>query len=285
MINAQDIKIGTAIRMDGKLYFCIDFLHVKPGKGNTFMRTKLKDVVDGYVLERRFNIGEKLEDVRVERRPYQYLYKEGEDYIFMNQETFEQVPIAHDLIEGVDFLKEEMVIDVVSDASTDTILFAELPVKVQLKITYTEPGLKGDTATNTLKPATVETGATVRVPLFINQGETIEIDTRDGSYVGRVKAYEAIIKGDNIPEPGVPESFKVLLKEFQSLALDVKILDENAEEVELREDVDGGDANQDLAPMIEGDGVFNNYEESESELGALGYKHGDLSEGEDNTIM
>ena len=188
MINAQDIKIGTAIRMDGKLYFCIDFLHVKPGKGNTFMRTKLKDVVDGYVLERRFNIGEKLEDVRVERRPYQYLYKEGEDYIFMNQETYEQVPIAHDLIEGVGFLKEEMIVDVVSDASTETILFAELPVKVKLKITYTEPGLKGDTATNTLKPATVETGATVRVPLFINQGETIEVDTRDGSYVGRVKA-------------------------------------------------------------------------------------------------
>ena len=188
MINAQDIKIGTAIRMDGKLYFCIDFLHVKPGKGNTFMRTKLKDVVDGYVLERRFNIGEKLEDVRVERRPYQFLYKEGEDYIFMNQETYEQVPIAHDLIEGGDFLKEEMVIDVVSDASTETILFAELPVKVQLKVTYTEPGLKGDTATNATKPATVETGATVRVPLFINQDEIIEVDTRDGSYVGRVKA-------------------------------------------------------------------------------------------------
>ena len=188
MINAQDIKIGTAIRMDGKLYFCIDFLHVKPGKGNTFMRTKLKDVVDGYVLERRFNIGEKLEDVRVERRPYQYLYKEGEDYIFMNQETYEQVPISHDLIEGVDFLKEEMVVDVVSDASTETILFAELPVKVQLKVTYTEPGLKGDTATNATKPATVETGATVRVPLFINQDEIIEVDTRDGSYVGRVKA-------------------------------------------------------------------------------------------------
>ena len=188
MINAQDIKIGTAIRMDGKLYFCIDFLHVKPGKGNTFMRTKLKDVVDGYVLERRFNIGEKLEDVRVERRPYQFLYKEGDDYIFMNQETFEQVAIAHDLIEGVDFLKEEMIVEVVSDASTETILFAELPVKVQLKVTYTEPGLKGDTATNATKPATVETGATVRVPLFINQDETIEVDTRDGSYVGRVKA-------------------------------------------------------------------------------------------------
>ena len=180
MINAQDIKIGTAIRMDGKLYFCIDFLHVKPGKGNTFMRTKLKDVVNGYVLERRFNIGE--------RRPHQYLYMEGADYIFMNQETFDQIPIAHDLINGVDFLLEGMVVDVVSDASTETVLFADVPVKVQMKVTYTEPGLKGDTATNTLKPATVESGATVRVPLFINEGETIEIDTRDGSYVGRVKA-------------------------------------------------------------------------------------------------
>ena len=128
MINAQDIKIGTAIRMDGKLYFCIDFLHVKPGKGNTFMRTKLKDVVNGYVLERRFNIGEKLEDVRVERRPHQYLYMEGADYIFMNQETFDQIPIAHDLINGVDFLLEGMVVDVVSDASTETVLFADVPV-------------------------------------------------------------------------------------------------------------------------------------------------------------
>ena len=187
MINAQDIKIGTAIRMDGKLYFCIDFLHVKPGKGNTFMRTKLKDVVNGYVLVRRFNIGEKLEDVRVERRPYQFLYQEGDDYIFMNQETFDQHPISRDQITGVDFLKEGMIAEVVSDTSTETILFAELPVKVQLQVTYTEPGLKGDTATNTLKPATVETGATVRVPLFINEGEIIEVDTREGTYVGRVK--------------------------------------------------------------------------------------------------
>ena len=187
MIKAQDIKIGTAIRMDGKLYFCIDFLHVKPGKGNTFMRTKLKDVVNGYVLERRFNIGEKLEDVRVERRPYQFLYQEGDDYIFMNQETFDQHPISRDQITGVDFLKEGMIAEVVSDTSTETILFAELPVKVQLQVTYTEPGLKGDTATKTLKPATVETGATVRVPLFINEGEIIEVDTREGTYVGRVK--------------------------------------------------------------------------------------------------
>ena len=187
MINAQDIKIGTAIRMDGKLYFCIDFLHVKPGKGNTFMRTKLKDVVNGYVLERRFNIGEKLEDVRVERRPFQYSYNEGDQYHFLNQETLDDVIIEKNMITGVDFLTEGLVCDVVSDASTDTILYAELPVKVTMKVTYTEPGLKGDTATNTLKPATVESGAEVRVPLFISEGETIEIDTRDGSYVGRVR--------------------------------------------------------------------------------------------------
>ena len=126
--------------------------------------------------------------MRVERRPYQYLYQEGDDYIFMNQETFEQVPIAHDLITGVEYLKEGFIVDVVSDASTDTVLFAELPTKVDLMVQYTEPGLKGDTATNTLKPATLETGAEVRVPLFINEGEMIRIDTRDGSYCERVKA-------------------------------------------------------------------------------------------------
>ena len=188
MINSQDIKNGTCIRIDGRLYFVIEFLHVKPGKGNTFMRTKLKDVVDGRVLERRFNIGEKLEDVRVERRPYQFLYSEGDDNIFMNNETFEQIPIAKDLVTGVDYMKEGDTVEVVSDASTETVLYAEMPTKTVLKITYTEPGLKGDTATNTLKPATVETVATVRVPLFINEGELIEVDTRDGSYVGRVKA-------------------------------------------------------------------------------------------------
>ena len=187
MIKSQDIKKGTCIRLDGKLYFCIDFLHVKPGKGNTIMRTTLKDVVSGRVLERRFNIGEALEDVRVERRPYQFLYKEGEENIFMNQETFEQIPIAHDLVTGVDFMKEGDTVDVVSDASTETVLYAEMPVKTVLKVAYTEPGLKGDTATNATKPAKLETGAEVRVPLFINEGEMVEIDTRDGSYVNRVK--------------------------------------------------------------------------------------------------
>ena len=188
MIKSQDSKKGTCIRLDGKLYFCIDFLHVKPGKGNTIMRTTLKDVVSGRVLEKRFNIGEALEDVRVERRPYQYLYMEGTDYIFMNNETFEQIPIAKDLITGVEYMKEGDVVEVVSDASTETVLYAEMPVKTRLQITYTEPGLRGDTATNTLKDAVVETGAKVRVPLFIEEGEIIEIDTRDGSYQNRVKA-------------------------------------------------------------------------------------------------
>ncbi|MBQ8046714.1 MAG: elongation factor P [Prevotella sp.] len=187
MIKSQDIKKGTCIRMDGKLYFCIDFLHVKPGKGNTIMRTTLKDVVSGRVLEKRFNIGEALEDVRVERRPYQYLYMEGEDYIFMNQETFDQVPIARELITGVEYMKESDVVEVVSDADTNTILYAEMPVKTVLRVTHSEPGIKGDTATNTLKPATLETGVEIRVPLFIEEGELVQVDTRDGSYLQRVK--------------------------------------------------------------------------------------------------
>ena len=151
------------------------------------MRTTLKDVVSGRVLEKRFNIGEALEDVRVERRPYQYLYMDGDDYIFMNQETYDQVPIAKDLITGVDFMKESDIVEVVSDADTNTILFAEMPVKTNLRITHSEPGIKGDTATNATKPATLETGVEVRVPLFINEGDLIQVDTRDGSYLNRVK--------------------------------------------------------------------------------------------------
>ncbi|MCR4591784.1 MAG: elongation factor P [Bacteroidaceae bacterium] len=188
MINSQDIKKGVCIRMDGKLYFCIDFLHRKPGKGNTIMNVTLKDVLNGGVIEKRFNIGEKLEDVRVERRPYQYLYKDGEDLVFMNNETFEQINIQPSLVNGVNFLKESENVEVVVDSSTETVLYADVPVKVHLQITWTEPGLKGDTATNTLKPARVETGAEIRVPLFIEEGEIVEVDSRDGSYLGRVKA-------------------------------------------------------------------------------------------------
>ena len=187
MINSQDIKKGTAIRMDGSIWVCIDFQHRKPGKGNTIMIIKLKNVSDGRVLERRFNIGEKLEDVVIERRPYQYLYEDNSGRIFMNQETFEQIPISRELITGVDFMKESDIVDVVSDADTNTILYAEMPVKTVLRITHSEPGIKGDTATNTLKPAIVETGAEMRVPLFINEGDLIQVDTRDGSYLARAK--------------------------------------------------------------------------------------------------
>ena len=188
MATTSDIRNGMCIDLDGHYYFITEFLHVKPGKGAAFVRTKMKSVTTGRTLEKTFNAGVKIEEVRIERRPYQFLYQDDMGYNFMNQETYEQIPIAKELITGVDFLKEGDVVDVVSHAESETVLYAEVPVKVTLKVTYTEPGLKGDTATNATKPATVETGATVRVPLFINEGEIIEIDTRDGSYQGRVKA-------------------------------------------------------------------------------------------------
>lgn len=188
MIKSQDIKNGTTLRLDGKIWTVIEFQHRKPGKGNTVMNTKLKNVADGRVLERTFQINMSLEDVRVERRPYQYLYKDGEDYIFMNQETYEQIPIPEHQITGVKFMKEGDVVEVVTDTTDGTILSAEMPVKTNLKITHSDPGVKGNTATNATKPATLETGAEVRVPLFINEGDTIQVDTRDGSYLGRVNA-------------------------------------------------------------------------------------------------
>ena len=187
MINSQDIKKGTAIRMDGAIWVCIDFQHRKPGKGNTIMNIKFKNVTDGRVLERRYNIGEKLEDVVIEHRDYQYLYEDQEGRIFMNQETFEQIPIANDLVIGHEYMKEGDVVSVVSDTTDGTVLYAEMPVKTILRVTHSEPGIKGDTATNTLKPATLETGVEVRVPLFINEGDLIQVDTRDGSYLARAK--------------------------------------------------------------------------------------------------
>ena len=184
---SQDVKIGSAIRMDGKIYFCIDFQHVKPGKGNTIMRIKLKDVLSGNVLEKRFDIGVKLEDVRVEHRPFQYLYKEGEDYMFMHTETYEQIPISGENITGVKFMKENDVVDVVVDASTETILYADMPVKTVLQVTYTEPGEKGNTATNAMKDATLETGVVVKVPAFIKTGDVISVDTETYAYRERQK--------------------------------------------------------------------------------------------------
>ena len=186
MINAQDIKNGTCIRMDGRLYFCVEFLHVKPGKGNTFMRTKLKDVVDGRVIERRFNIGEKLEDVRVERRPYQYLYQEGGDDIFMNNETFEQLSAdAKAIGDNAKWLLDQA--ECIVTLWNGQPISVTPPNFVELEIVDTDPGLKGDTAGTGGKPATLSTGAVVKVPLFVQIGEVIKVDTRSGEYVSRVK--------------------------------------------------------------------------------------------------
>ncbi len=187
MATTADIKNGMCIELDGQYFFITEFLHVKPGKGAAFVRTKMKNVVTGRTLEKTFNAGVKIDEVRIERRQYQYLYQDDMGYNFMNNETYEQISVNKEQINGVDFLKEGMICEIVVHAASETVLFVDLPVQVALLVTYTEPGLKGDTATNATKPATVETGATVRVPLFINEGETIRVDTRDGSYVERVK--------------------------------------------------------------------------------------------------
>ncbi len=175
------------IDLDGQLYVIVEFLHVKPGKGAAFVRTKLKNVTTGRVLDKTFSAGVRVDEVRIERRSYQYLYQDDMGYHFMNTETFEQLPIPGEQIEGVQFLKEGDIVEVQVHAESGAVLTAELPVHVVLEVTYTEPGVRGDTATNALKPATLETGAEVRVPLFIDTGETIKVDTRTGNYVERVR--------------------------------------------------------------------------------------------------
>ena len=185
MATTADFRNGMCLNIDGNYFFIVEFLHVKPGKGPAFVRTKLKNVTTGRVLDKTWNSGVKIEEVRIERRPYQFLYQDDSGYHFMHPATFEQITLPGDSIDGVRFLKDGDMVEAMVHAESETILTCELPAHVVLEVTYTEPGLRGDTATNTLKAATVETGATVRVPLFINVGERIEIDTRDGSYVGR----------------------------------------------------------------------------------------------------
>ena len=187
MATTADIRNGMCIDLEGQYFFIVEFLHVKPGKGAAFVRTKLRNVTTGRILDKTFNAGVKIDEVRIERRSFQYLYQDDMGYNFMNTETFEQIPIPAEQIEGVQFLKEGDVVDVQIHAESETVLTAEMPAHVILEITYTEPGIKGDTATNTLKPATVETGAEVRVPLFIDTGEKVRIDTRTGTYVERAK--------------------------------------------------------------------------------------------------
>ncbi|ERT04410.1 translation elongation factor P [Lyngbya aestuarii BL J] len=184
MISSNDFRTGVTIELDGQVWRVVDFLHVKPGKGSAFVRTTLKNVQTGNKLERTFRAGETVPQANLEKSVMQYTYKEGEQFVFMDMETFEQAPLNPEQIgDGVKYLTEGMEVNVVR--WNDQVLEVELPNSVVLEITDTDPGVKGDTATGGTKPATVETGATVMVPLFISIGERIKIDTRNDTYLGR----------------------------------------------------------------------------------------------------
>ncbi|HKL67208.1 MAG TPA: elongation factor P [Bacteroidales bacterium] len=187
MASTSDFRNGMVIEYNNDLYAIVQFQHVKPGKGPAFVRTKLKSVTTGKVVDNTFPSGTKVNEARVERRPYQYLYKDDMGFVFMHTQTYEQITVNESLIENFELMKEGQEVEVVVHADDENIISVELPQFVVMEITYTEPGVKGDTATNTLKPATIETGSTVMVPLFINTGEKIKVDTRDKSYVERVK--------------------------------------------------------------------------------------------------
>lgn len=187
MASTADFKNGMCIEMNGQYFFIVEFLHVKPGKGPAFVRTKLKSVTTGRVIDKTWNSGTKVDEVRIERRPYQFLYKDEMGCNLMNTENYEQINIQEELINGVKFMKEGDMLELVVHEASETVLYADMPTHVVMAIQYTEPGLKGDTATNTLKPAQMENGAEIRVPLFCNTGDKIKIDTRDGSYVERVR--------------------------------------------------------------------------------------------------
>ncbi|MGQ8337066.1 elongation factor P [Sunxiuqinia sp. A32] len=188
MATTSDFRNGLTIDYNGQLYTIVQFQHVKPGKGAAFVRTKLKNVKTGKVIENTFNAGVKVETVRIERRPYQFLYKDDMGCNFMHTETFEQISIDPELIENVDLMKDGQMIEINFHTETETPLTAELPPFVELEISATIPGEKGNTASSTaLKPATLETGSEIMVPLFINEGDIIKVDTRDRSYSERVK--------------------------------------------------------------------------------------------------
>ena len=187
MPSTADFKNGLCIEYNNDLYTIVEFQHVKPGKGPAFVRTKLKSITSGKVIENTFNAGVKITTARIERRPHQFLYKDDLGYYFMDSNNFEQVTLNKDLVSASDFLKEGQEVEVIYHDETETPLNCELPPFVELKITYSEPGVKGDTATNATKTATLETGANILVPLFINEDEMIKVDTRSGTYVERVK--------------------------------------------------------------------------------------------------
>lgn len=187
MASTSDIRKGLCIRYNNDIYKIIEFLHVKPGKGPAFVRTKLKSVTSGKVLDNTFSAGHKIEDVRVETRSYQYLYPEGDMYHFMNTDDYNQITLQESAIDTPGLLKEGTIVTILFNTEDSMPLSVDMPASIVLEVTYTEPGVKGNTATNATKPAKVETGAEVNVPLFINEGDKIKVDTSTGSYMERVK--------------------------------------------------------------------------------------------------
>jgi elongation factor P len=184
MVTTSDLKNGMTLDLNGEYYTVTEFLHVKPGKGQAFVRTKLKSVESGAVLEKTFKVGEKIEDVEIDKREAEYLYNSGNSYFFMDRESFEQITVPDDLVRGaVSFLKENLVVNLLKIG--DKLVGIDIPIFVVLEVTETEPGLRGDTVSATNKPAKVETGATVKVPLFVENGNFIKVDTRTGEYVER----------------------------------------------------------------------------------------------------
>ncbi len=187
MASTSDIRKGLCIRYNNDIYKIIEFLHVKPGKGPAFVRTKLKSVTNGKVLDNTFSAGHKIVDVRVETRSYQYLYAEGDTYHFMDTNDYNQITLQESALDAPGLLKEGEIVTILFNTEDSMPLSVDMPASVVLVVAYTEPGVKGNTATNATKPAKVETGAEVNVPLFINEGDKIKVDTASGSYMERVK--------------------------------------------------------------------------------------------------
>ncbi|MCF6214341.1 MAG: elongation factor P [Flavobacteriaceae bacterium] len=188
MASTSDIRKGLCIRYNNDIFKIVEFLHVKPGKGPAFVRTKLKSLTTGRVLDNTFPSGRKLDEVRVETHKFQYLYADGDAYNFMNTVDYNQIALQKSVLDAPDLLREGEIVTVIFNADDEMPLAVDMPASVVLEISHTEPGVKGNTATNATKPATVETGATINVPLFINEGDKIKVDTEKGTYLERVKA-------------------------------------------------------------------------------------------------
>lgn len=187
MATTSDIRNGLCIRYNNDIYKIVEFLHVKPGKGPAFVRTKLKSLSSGKVLENTFPAGRKIDDIRVETRKYQFLYAEGDTFHFMNTDDYNQIALQKEVLDAPELLKEGEIVTIIFNTEDNLPLSVDMPASVILEITHTEPGVKGNTATNATKPATVETGAQINVPLFINEGDKVKVDTSKGVYLERVK--------------------------------------------------------------------------------------------------